>query len=93
MQPHLEFRGDFDIQPKTMLAPGNWYLGFRCQSCGRGVAFLDDPTGAGELAISGDARLRASCPACGEFSTFGTSGVKVFQSPIGGATAPEEAVS
>ncbi|HVB89346.1 MAG TPA: hypothetical protein VND97_04020 [Beijerinckiaceae bacterium] len=92
MRPELTFRGDFETQPKTSLAPGAWYLGFRCQRCGAGVAILDDPTGTGELTLLGDARLQVSCPACSTLALYTPTQMRTFQSPVGGVTAPGEAV-
>lgn len=84
MRPELTFSGDFDIQPMTSLAPGDWYIGFRCENCGAGVAAMEDPTGSGDLVLSGAGRLRAACPACGQVTTFTPLEMRLFQSPSGG---------
>lgn len=92
MRPELTFTGDFNAQTKTALAPGNWYLGFLCQGCGAGVAVLDDPTGTGELSVGGQGRLHVMCPACRTKAVYEPAQMRVFQSPVGGATVPGEAI-
>jgi hypothetical protein len=88
MAPTIALRGLFDAEPKRLLEPASWYVGFACQNCGRLFAFLDDPTNSGTIAIEGDATLRIMCPGCGEEYDYPAENALVFQSTTGSSTVP-----
>ena len=89
-QPQITLNGDFEARPKTALAPGDWYLAFQCRACRRGIAWLDDPTGTGAIALGGEASIALLCPGCGVGNRFSMMDARVIQAPTGGVTAPPE---
>ena len=90
LKPELRLSGHFVGQAKTALAPGNWYISFRCVGCARGVAFLDDPTGTGEISVLGDALIEFVCPGCGAANRAGPTQALVVRASTGGVTLPPE---
>jgi predicted RNA-binding Zn-ribbon protein involved in translation (DUF1610 family) len=88
MQPEIEFRGLFKVDARRALVPGNWYLGFACESCGKDFAIVDEPTGTGEVKIMGDGAMQTQCPSCGASRTYEIGSMQVFQSTTGGMTSP-----
>jgi predicted RNA-binding Zn-ribbon protein involved in translation (DUF1610 family) len=84
----IALRGTFKAEPKRLLEPASWYVGFGCRNCGRLFAFLDDPTNTGTIAVEGDATVRVVCPSCGEENDYGMDRAKVFQATTGSSTIP-----
>jgi predicted RNA-binding Zn-ribbon protein involved in translation (DUF1610 family) len=93
VRPTISLSGEFDAQPKKMLVPGHWYIGFACEACGNGIAVLDDPTGTGAISLSGDGLVRLTCPNCGKSGAHAAGTGRIFQAVNGGLTEPRDVMT
>jgi uncharacterized linocin/CFP29 family protein len=77
--PEILFNGPFKVIALRLVTPGNWYIGFRSQVSGRVFAMLDDPTGTGEVRVSGNGTFEVQTPEAGAIETFSGADLVVFQ--------------
>lgn len=84
MDRTISFAGHFPVESKQALRPGGWYIGFRCVKCGEHFAIMDEPTGGGEVGLSGTAAFEAVCPNCAAPRTYSAADLVVFEAAQGG---------
>jgi ribosomal protein S27E len=74
---------EVDAKAKSMLTPGSWYLGLKCDACEKLIAVFDDPTDTGDIAASGSGALRVQCTFCGETRSYPATKMLPFQAAVG----------
>ncbi len=84
MDRNISFTGRFAVAPKQALRPGGWYIGFRCAKCGEHFAIMDEPTGGGDVGLSGNAAFDAVCPNCSAPGAYSAADLVVFEAAQGG---------
>ena len=77
--PEIVFNGPFRVIALRLVTPGNWYIGFRSQVSGRLFAMVDEPTGTGEVRVSGNGTFQVETPETGAIETFSGAHLVVFQ--------------
>ncbi|WP_442755712.1 hypothetical protein ACNHKD_03370 [Methylocystis sp. JAN1] len=84
MAAGIRFAGEFEAASLAALVPGHWYIGVACVRCGGHFAIMNEPSGTGNLEISGDALFDAACPNCGESAKYRVTDLVTFQAAQGG---------
>lgn len=71
-----------EAKPLDSLVSGRWYLGWRCSSCAKEIAVLDDPSqGKGGVPLLGEGVVHFNCPLCKEGNGQSCEAMVHFRAP------------